>query len=543
MKIKREKWIPLLAALLGVLLILIGLLFFTQNYVILGGSCYRRDIQSLDLENRPMARMDRLAQLHSLKSLNIRKTGITRAQRDWLQEKLPDCEILWELPFQGQLVPPDAQSITVPVLKMEDPEQMQVFPALQQILIEDCEDYSALDVLRQQYPDSEIRYTVDLGGGEWAPNAEHLVLEDVDPEQIRERLPYLPEAKTALLTGVLPAMEEIRKLEEDFPDVELSWEVTLGEDKIDGDADYVDLWKTEIQDPQEFLDVLTYFPELETVDLIGTGLSNEEKRSLVDTCPDLEFLWEIQVGEEMVSADSEEAEVTGQTFASAEALQAALACFPDLKKIAILDSNLTNEELDSVNQALLPDTRLIWNFNIGGVELRTDSLYYAPNKYYKVSCTEENTYPLRYCTDMLCVDVGHRPIRTCEWAAYMPKLKYLIMADTGIQDLTPLKDLKELVFLEIFMTPLRDFSPLLGCTALEDLNLCFSFGSYEPIQEMTWLHNLWWDGPSLPRQQLAEKLPDTKIEYDSGSSTGAGWRNLQNYYDMRDLLGMKYLVG
>jgi len=127
----------------------------------------------------------------------------------------------------------------------------------------------------------------------------------------------------------------------------------------------------------------------------------------------------------------------------------------------------------------------------------------------------------------------------------MPNLKYLILAETGVKDLTPLSGLKNLVFLEIFLSPIHDYTPLLGCTALADLNLCYTYGDVEPLTRMTWLKRL-WIGRISPqafdyKEVFAEKMPDCEVNMDVIYSTGQGWRDNKNYFDMRDVLGMFYM--
>ena len=151
--------------------------------------------------------------------------------------------------------------------------------------------------------------------------------------------------------------------------------------------------------------------------------------------------------------------------------------------------------------------------------------------------------PLKYCTDLVAIDLGHMPISTCGWAENMPDLQYLILADTAVSDISPLANHEKLVFLELFITPCRDYSPLLTCKNLEDLNLCYSYGSAEPIKKMTWLKRLWWDGHRYETKGLEEFLPDTECNFESGSSTGGTWRKGQRYLEQRDILGMPYLVG
>ena len=39
-------------------------------------------------------------------------------------------------------------------------------------------------------------------------------------------------------------------------------------------------------------------------------------------------------------------------------------------------------------------------------------------------------------------------------------------------------------------------------------------------------------------EELTAALPNTHIEFDAGFTTGNGWRQLQNYFDMRELMGL-----
>jgi hypothetical protein len=128
----------------------------------------------------------------------------------------------------------------------------------------------------------------------------------------------------------------------------------------------------------------------------------------------------------------------------------------------------------------------------------------------------------------------------------MPKLKYLVLADTRVRDITPLTGLKDLVFVELFLTAVKDYSPLLTCTGLEDLNLCYTHGDPEPVTRITWLKRLWWSGDWKARAKYGdtfrENNPDGVFNFTTGSSTGEGWREGKHYYAMRDLIGMSYMT-
>ena len=156
---------------------------------------------------------------------------------------------------------------------------------------------------------------------------------------------------------------------------------------------------------------------------------------------------------------------------------------------------------------------------------------------------DDDAYNLRYCEEMLCVDVGHMGLTNIDFVSGMPHLQFLILAHNGqLQDISPINSCKELIFLELDWSAVKDFSPLVGCTSLEDLNIGLTYPSVEPLMQMPWLKNLWM----VERgggYQLSQALPDTKIVATANATVGAGWRNLPNYYKMRDMLGMEYMKG
>ena len=67
---------------------------------------------------------------------------------------------------------------------------------------------------------------------------------------------------------------------------------------------------------------------------------------------------------------------------------------------------------------------------------------------------------------------------------------------------------------------------------------------------MTWLKNLWWCdaatayNPRWPEAiaQMQEALTDTRIVIYIDHPTAGGWRQLDNYYAMRDLMEVFYLT-
>ena len=96
----------------------------------------------------------------------------------------------------------------------------------------------------------------------------------------------------------------------------------------------------------------------------------------------------------------------------------------------------------------------------------------------------------------------------------------------------------------MFLTHVTDYSPLISCKKLEDLNLSYTYGDPEPISKMTWLKRLWWTKiPYSYKFTMEQYLPDTEVMIYSASSTGGGWRDGAHYKEQRDILGMWYMTG
>lgn len=255
-----------------------------------------------------------------------------------------------------------------------------------------------------------------------------------------------------------------------------------------------------------------------------------------------EQMEEICLGGAVYPQDSTELTLSGL---SAEEVEAVLPLFPKLQKLILTDTDGNDEALDRLNRAY-PEIDIVWTVQVGKIKVRTDETwFYTAGKGYLPN--NEDLKKLRYCTQMIAVDVGHLNVTDCSWLEYMPHLKYLILADTKITDISPVANLKELLYLELFNLNLKDYSPLLGCTCLQDLNISSTHADPTPLSQMTWLHNLhWYQGLNDPAtrqavQLLPQQLPQTNVMLDMVGVISNPWRSLPHYYVFRDIIGGEFL--
>lgn len=452
----------ILLAVLLLAVLLYGCAEREPAYITVGEETYPADISRLDLRDRAM----------------------TAAEYEQLRAALPECEILWRVPFQGQYLEPDVRELSLASLTLEELETLAYFPDLENIQIRSFPGSAVLEALSAAVPECTVRYFVPIGGRNHSVYARHLTL---------------------------------------------SWEALSRDGEL-----------------------LAWLPELTDVTLSDTVTDLDAMASLMEEYPDVRFHFTFSLFDRELSNAAAEVDLSGIAMESVEAVEAALPLFHGLERLILCDTGLPSEELDALWKRH-PEIRVIWNVKIGYSWLRTDTTTFMPFKLgfdglEGIEMTDRYMTELKYLVDVVCMDLGHQGMTNIEFVRNMPNLKYLIIADSPVKDLSPLEGLKNLEYLEAFMNHITDISPLAGCTGLRDVNLCYNdITDISPLLELPHLENIWlssnWGVPDEQRQQVKDTFPDAKIVFMTRSSTGEGWRELPRYYEQRALLGMGIMYG
>jgi len=522
----KKKW--LLIGAIGLAAVILGICFW-KSHILVAGRFYPRSSLTLDLREVPLEEGD------------YRR----------IREALPQCRILWQVPLSSGSVPSDARQITVTSLSREDLERMDLLTDLERVDAPDCREEALLLELRGRREDLTVSYRAAVGNRLIDSTAEALTVSGGELPLLGEKLAHFPKLAAVTVTQPLPPGRELASFQAEHPSIRLSWSVELDGRSIPGNTVELDLSGVPLSSREALENALSYLPELKQLDLHGCGLSQEDLRGVALSHPDMDVLFDITVSSVTVSTDARELDLSGIPMEDTREIEEALLCFTGLERVIMCDTGISNEEMDALGKRH-PETRFVWTVSVMYRSIRTDA------EYFSLYITTQRASPiavggfdnLKYCVDMVAIDLGHsQRLDSCQWAENMPKLKYLILADTSVTDLTPLSGLKELAYLEIFNSPVEDYSPLVGCTGLEDLNLGGTYGDPEPLTQMTWLKHLWWSGvkdrPRSPGYRaltlLPEALPDTEIHFEVLHPTAKGWRKLPNYFAMRDALGLPYM--
>ena len=431
-----------------------------------------------------------------------------------------------------------AQELDLSGQQLEDLESLKAFTDLKELDLRasriSAEEY---EQLKSWFPDTRILWDIPFQGDFYPMDTEELTITSLKAEDL-DRIGYFEGLKRVSAENC-PDYPLLHQLREAYPQLQVSYCVPAGGENHSYDVKSLVLPGMEAE---SFAAVLPYFTQLETVELTAPLAPAEQLLALMEAAPQVQFRWELELGGMVVNESTEKLDLTGIPM-TVEQMDAVLPYLPSLTYVDMTDCGISNEEMDALNRRY-EDIKIVWTVDIGRImRVKTDEIWFMPGKWNYWVGTRD-VYNLRYCTDMICVDIGHMPVENCEWAAFMPHLKYLLVADTKITDLSPIAGLQELVFLEFFLTDVTDYSPLLELPALEDVNLHYTYGDYEIIKQLTWVKNIWWRNINLSeaqRQELRDAIPGAHFEFWSYGSTGKGWRKLQNYYDHRDIMGMYYM--
>lgn len=453
----------------------------------------------LDRSNAGLTDAD-LAALYSqtsLTSLDLRGNELSPDAIASLQAALPNCAILWSIPLGSARFDSDSASITLPAEVTADTlENLRLFPALTQVDATALADSSAVAAIAKELTNVAFLWNIDVLG-----------------------TPY-PSTTTEL-----------------------------------------DLSKAEFTDAAALASSLSAFPALTKVDLSGKTLSDADMATLTSALPETQFIWSVDLYGVSVASDATEADISGKTVDDVAALKEKLAYLPNLTKLVMCNCGPSNEEMDTLIAAY-PNIKFVWIIQVGGWEIRTDIKAFSKGNREtfdggefvggKTNFTDEDIQPLKYCTDLIALDLGHGSrITDLSILQYMPKLRFLIVAMNKITNIEDLKYCPNLEYLEIFQNFISDWSPLLSLTKLTHLNCSTNYAKgengeriypdYTILKQMTQLQRIWIIRCNLGEEQIADlqaALPNAVINNYGGHSTDNGWRDNDLYKEMQGLFNL-----
>ena len=270
------------------------------------------------------------------------------------------------------------------------------------------------------------------------------------------------------------------------------------------------------------------------------GMEFADVKYLVDTYPDIRFHYTVRLAN--VDVDSEATEASLDTDRpkrpDAKELHERLQYLPNLTKLDMFKYMHSKADMALLFDSY-PGIRFGFTVQVAHKKIRTDLTAFStlsPPQRYKNKDFEN----LRFCYQLLALDIGHNAVDDLSFLQYLPNLRVLIVADNRLTDISPIGQLKDLEYLEIFQNRITDLSPLKQNQKLIDLNVSWNktLCDYESLLELPNLQRLWYVNTALTeegRQALTERFPEAQIVFEAEHSTAGGWRKHPRYDVLREM--------
>ena len=221
---------------------------------------------------------------------------------------------------------------------------------------------------------------------------------------------------------------------------------------------------------------------------------------------------------------------------------------PNLNRLVMIDCGLDNAGYAAL-QDRHPDIKIVWEIVLDYWTIRTDVVAFST---FKTTAEEfymnnDDAYYLRYCNELVALDLGHNYVSDLSFLEYMPDLKVLILVDNvkekdgetlrHLTDLSELKYVPKLRYLEIFANNVSDLSFLDYMPELEDLNISYnSVSSIEHMKNMPHIKKLWMEHTYISGagvSTLRQLYPNARIVTTGEGSVDQGWRSGERYRAVR----------
>ena len=161
-----------------------GFIWFRSAYALIGGQIYDRNVTIVDFSNVELKNPGQLSRLNNLQHADLRHTDLSVKDYEKIRTALPDCEILWLVPFQGQRLDPESTGVTMTSATEEDIALLAYFPNLEVIDMTACTDTNAALKVMELYPQCKVQCMIPFQGQTIPYDIETLTISSLSQEDI-----------------------------------------------------------------------------------------------------------------------------------------------------------------------------------------------------------------------------------------------------------------------------------------------------------------------------------------------------------------------
>ena len=265
--------------------------------------------------------------------------------------------------------------------------------------------------------------------------------------------------------------------EENVPDVieeEIPPTVTILGTEYGLDTEMLDLSNMAPEDIIAVAESIVELPELKTINLMPeeeeTSLLLSDVVLLKEAAPDVHIVYEFDLFENHISTSDTEVQYINTQIGNEgeESIRQALTILDECEYFLLDDCGIDDEIMAGIREDF-PDTKVVWRIHVGGKSALTDDQIIRMTHSLNDSMTE----PLKYCNEVLYMDLGHNSgITDISFIENMPLLECLILSEAQFKDLSPVANCHNLIWLElIYCLSFDDISVISEMDSIKYLNI------------------------------------------------------------------------
>lgn len=424
------------------------------------------------------------------------------------------------------------EDLTIAVHTQEELAQLDEYPDLKTLdLTGSTLDTATIGEWVAIHPWIAITHTVSIGGQTVSNDITELSLagENCDFEELVQNLDYLPHLTSLKLHNAPLTAEQISAIADEYEDVEISLTADLLGDCLDGYTTQLDLSSIASADVEAITQQLQLFPVLTDVELMDASgsskLTLQDVELLMAAKPETQFHYHFDLFGKTISTTDTTIEFTDTAIGNegVAQLREALDFLTGCTYLKLDNCGIDNEVLAAL-QADYPNVQVVWRVFLDNYSLLTD----AESLRLTNTVTDENASVLQYCTSMKYLDLSPSRLSDFSFVSHMPQLEAATLSQTYISDLTPFAGCQNLQWLEVAECPkLEDLSPLKDLTNLKYLNISTTGVTDLSVLDDLPLENLMCLNSKVPsedRTAAEEAHPDALVRFGAGYAYGYGWR-------------------
>ena len=181
-------------------------------------------------------------------------------------------------------------------------ESLPRLPQLKNIMLKStCLTEQQLETLKQEFPDRDFRWTLDILGTEYPQDAESVNLASMDAadlDAVTAQVARLKSVTAINLSGSSLSPAEVKTMMDLFPEARIHYSFSLFGTEVSTETDRVDLTDTPIgnEGADTIRQALSIMPQCTYMKLENCGMSNEVLGGIQADFPNTKIVWRISFG-------------------------------------------------------------------------------------------------------------------------------------------------------------------------------------------------------------------------------------------------------